>query len=195
MKISSLSLLVASAALTLGACSPAKPAAPKKTTMSMSELMTAGTAQKCTFTTTDPKAGQVTGTVYLSKGKMRGDYTATVSGKSMQSHMIVDGTVGYAWVDGMSTGMKLTLDATTHTTTTKSNSGMPDMKNKMDFSCDSWSEDDGQFTPPSNVTFSDALSGMMKAQGTAGAAGDKCAVCNSLSGAPQAQCKAALGCK
>ena len=58
-------------------------------------------SQKCTFS---DSTNNSSGTVYVSGGKMRGDFQSSNNGKTNSSHMINDGTYVYIWTDGQTNG-------------------------------------------------------------------------------------------
>src|SRR6185295_6030273 len=74
------------------AAESASPSAAGASAMSASELLASGKDQQCTFSRTDVGAnGEGTtmgGTMYISKGHMRGDFDITTAGQKIQSHMI-----------------------------------------------------------------------------------------------------------
>ena len=173
---------------------------------SLASLVASGVAQKCTFTdSTD--AANTSGTVYVSGGKMRGDFTAVVNGATTQAHMIGDGTNMYTWVDGMTTGFKAAVNAQASVSGggQTSQQGL-DAKKNLDYKCSPGGVDASMFTLPSGVTFND-LSAMMQGAsvttgtgagtGTGASAGSSaanCAMCDQA-GSGRDQCRAALGCK
>lgn len=178
--------------------------------MSLKELM-AGKAQKCEVSYGDQNA-ETKGMVYVSGGKMRGDFTTQINGKAETSHVINDGKTQYMWTEG-STQMafKMSLDSlpkNAENSTAQTNKQTLDFEAKNNYNCSSWSENNSEFEVPGNIKFTD-YSEMLKsipttpAQGetNAGATGSvdvkamQCAACNSLSGEDQIQCKAALSCK
>src|SRR5579863_2306710 len=83
--------------------SQSQPSAQKK---SLFDLFSMAGSQKCTFSDSTSNSS---GTVYVSSGKMRGDFQATNEGKTTQSHMINDGTYIYYWTDGQQNGYKMSL--------------------------------------------------------------------------------------
>jgi len=134
-------------------------------------------SQKCTFSDDTNKSA---GTVYVSSGKMRGDFQESnnSTGKTEQTHMINDGTYVYMWTDGQNNGYKMSdqfvkqEEAQSSEAKTPSNAGgnpQPsqgvDMHQKANYSCGGWSADNSLFTPPSDVSFTD-YSSMMQGQGT-----------------------------
>ena len=167
--------------------------APSNQPKSLKDLLTMGQSQTCTFT--DPSG--TGGTVYVSNGKMRGDFSSVSAGQTVQSHMIVDGQTSYLWMDGQTTGYKMTVEAATGEGT--SAQGSVDVNKKTDFSCVPSVSDSSMFTLPTNIEFTSfaapALpSGTAGETGAGGANARQCAACDSVPEASKAQCKAALGC-
>lgn len=60
----------------------------------LKDLIMSGQAQKCTFKNKDISAG-VTGTAYVSNGKMRGDFSSMVAGKTLMMHMVISDKTNY----------------------------------------------------------------------------------------------------
>lgn len=161
---------------------------------SLKDLLALGQSQQCTFS--DPSGNA--GTVYIANAKMRGDFNTTTDGKVVASHMIVDQPTAYVWMDGQTTGFKMSLDTVKQP---QGKTGNVDIDKKVDYTCESWSMDPTLFTLPSTVAFSDmgsfsVPSGAMEVSGTPASSSnaEQCAACNSLPAASQAQCKQALNC-
>lgn len=117
--------------------------------------------QTCTFT--DAESGS-RGTVYISSGRMRGDFTSTVNGQAQGSHMIASGTEANVWMDGQTTGFKMNLDAATQAEVNQNQQGF-DPDKPVDMDCDDWNPDSSKFNLPSGVEFKD-FSAML--EGSAG---------------------------
>jgi len=173
-------------------------------------------SQKCTFS---DQTSNSSGTVYISSGKMRGDFQSADNGKTNSSHMINDGQYVYFWSDGQNNGYKMSLTTIKQqesqvTTSPQSNSSEQtpsqgvNMKQQSNYSCGPWSEDASMFTVPTNVTFTD-YSSMMQGAGTGAAAQSgaapqgmtsqqkqqECAACNQVpAGSMRNQCLAQLHC-
>lgn len=157
---------------------------------SLKGLLASGSSRKCTFDDTEQGVASQ-GTVYVSNGKFRGDFSATVSGKAMMSHMFADGQTSYVWTDGMNAGYKMKFDAGDRAkANANAESRSVDPNKNLNFHCDSWSGDSAMFNLPSGVQFSD-MSSMMggAAEGSSGAKAD---ICASLSEPAKTQCMAAL---
>lgn len=165
---------------------------------SLKELQAVTSPQKCTFKDeTSPEQAQ--GMVYISKGKLRGDFGMFSQGKTIKTHMISDGKYSYTWMDDSATGFKVALDAPK--TESKPASTGVDADKQINYSCQAWSEDSTMFTMPSNIKFEDfsALvapqsqpSGTLEPAGSSAAA---CAACDTLEGDAKTQCRTALSCK
>ncbi|MBI2030107.1 hypothetical protein HYT05_00630 [Candidatus Kaiserbacteria bacterium] len=167
--------------------------------MSLKELIAGGVSQKCTFS--DASADMPTeGTVYVGGGKVRGDFSATSQGKVMGMHMIADGATMHTWIDGMTSGFSMSMDATQSGTNTQQSF---DSDKKIDYRCEQWATDDSRFVLPSNVTFQDMAAMMQGAMQGAGAGtvpqmqatAAQCQACDQLPGAQKSACRAALKCQ
>ena len=118
---------------------------------SLKDLLSAGIAQKCTYSTTDD-SGTSEGTTFISGGKMRGNFSMMASGKTTKSHMISDGKTSWIWTDGETTGFKMMVEETSEESSIE---GGTDWDQKVDYKCSPWVTDGSYFTPPSNVEFTD----------------------------------------
>src|SRR6185503_1810962 len=132
---------------------------------SLKYLFAANKSQKCTYSTTEQNTTNK-GTVYVSSGKMRGDFTVTAAdGKVQGSHMITQDNTSYIWMDGMSTGYKMKFDDAAQANG-QASQGVDPNKN-FNFKCENWSADSSMFSLPSTVQFQD-MSAMMQSNGAAG---------------------------
>jgi hypothetical protein len=190
---------------------------PMQTTQkkSLLDFFSMAGSQKCTFSNSTNNSS---GTVYVSGGKMRGDFQSSDNGKTNASHMINDGTYVYIWTDGQTSGYKLSLaavkqeqaqvSATPNNPSTKTPQQSVNMKQQANYSCGPWSSDATMFTVPTNITFTDYSSFMQggtgstaqpgAAAGAPASGGNKaeCAACNQApAGAARNQCLAALKCQ
>jgi len=165
-----------------------------QTMKSLRDLMMGGVSQKCTFSD-DESTAKVSGTTYVSSGKVRTDFTSKTAEVTTVGHMIVDGKVSYFWMDGQPTGFKMAFDP--NETTAKNNAQQSVDANKgMNFQCSGWSVDGSLYTPPASVKFSDF--GAVNTPTTPGtgspATGSQCSACNYLTGDSKTQCLTALKC-
>jgi len=159
---------------------------------SLRDLLTAGVAQKCTFTAGEDDSN--TGIMYISNGKIRGEYSTKIEGETQNLSMIVDGNTTYLWGGETEAGYKMTIDPSTTIKPEEKPSGLSfvDPDQNLNYNCTPWIVDASQFTLPSNIKFSD-LSSMMKPATTGGVV-DKCAACSFLTGDEKTQCLSALDC-
>lgn len=160
---------------------------------SLRSLLTAGIAQKCTFTS-GTEGDSNSGTMYISNGKIRGEYSTKVEGETQNLSMIVDGNTTYLWGGETETGYKMTIDPST---TVKPGEkprelSFVDPDQDLNYNCTPWIVDATQFTLPANIKFSD-FSNMIKPAATGGAV-DKCAACSFLTGDDKTQCLSSMGC-
>lgn len=122
---------------------------------SLKDLIALGSSQKCTFSSEGSE-----GTIYVSGGKSRGDFSTTASGSTSKGHMMFDGKMSYVWMDGQAQGYKMSLESaddnkpTNTPTNTPTQSGV-DYDKQMDYNCEKWSADNSMFVLPSNVEFLD----------------------------------------
>lgn len=199
MKLPRLWMVAGVLTLALAACggttvtqnqpTPTPTPALQNTEASLKDLLASGVPQRCTVTS-DNQNTPTNGTVYVKAGKMRGDFTAMVQGKTMQSHMIAMDGVAYTWVEGMSTGFRMSMTKPPAT----ANQAAPDLEKKVPMTCAPWAEDDTQFTLPSTVTFNEVSIPTPGTPPSSGGNDQRCAACNYLQGAQQTQCKTALRC-
>ncbi len=160
---------------------------------SLKSLLASGTPQKCTFADKTAEA-DVSGTVYIANGMMRGDFTTVAGGQTMGGHMVVANNVMNTWIDGMTTGFKIAFDAAA--TSDQASRGLDANKN-MDYKCSYWTADSSVFVLPAGITFTDMGSVTAGANASAGVSGmaSQCAACDSAPADYREQCRAALGCK
>jgi hypothetical protein len=184
---------------------------------SLFDFFSMGGSQKCTFS---DKINNSSGTVYVSSGKMRGDFQSVDNGTTKQTHMINDGSYVYIWTDGQSSGYKMSLKAVKSeaaqvstapgsNTSGQTQSQSVNMHQQADYSCGGWSADPSLFTLPQGITFTD-YSSMMQGSGSSAGTGSSttqqgtqthgsaamCAECNQApAGQARNQCLSALHCQ
>jgi len=159
----------------------------------LKEIFGLGLAQKCTYGT---------GVVYVSDGKMRGDFKAPSESPSGGSHMIVVGNTSYIWMDGSKTGFKNTFDlnaTSPPSTSTEVESQEPvNLSQPEDYVCENWVVDSSLFDLPSGISFTDINEIMpvipTSEAGTSGTS-SQCSYCDSLSGDQKSECLSALKCQ
>jgi len=153
---------------------------------SLKDLLAAGIPQKCTFKDVLSDV-DMEGTTYIANGKMRGDFSSTIEGKTTTGHTIFDGKTSYVWMDETSTGFKMEVDPSAETTSETSAEQGLDLNKTIDYKCSAWLPNESLFTPPSDVTFTGFVVPTSGGQ-------NLCDSCNSLSGEQKTQCLTALNC-
>lgn len=121
---------------------------------SLKDLAARGGSYECHVDTTATNGTK--GDVFVSGGNMRGDFTTTVNGSNVDSHIInVDGYT-YAWSSAAVQGVKIKLNtaATAQTSPNAPSQGI-DQNTSYSWNCDAWTADQSQFTPPTSITFMD----------------------------------------
>lgn len=173
----------------------AVPADAAMTKSSAMRMMKTGQSMVCDYEHQD-RDGAQQGTIYFSRGKMRGDFRVRAQGMgSFESHMIRDDRWQYTWGGPMGDrqGVKMSVDAMG--AAGKKNKGF-DADQEMEMDCREWREDASMFMPPSNVSFSDASDAMRQMGQMSQNIGQmKCQACDQVpAGAGREQCRQAMGC-
>ncbi len=175
------------------------------TRMALKDLFSSSKSQKCTFSDTNSGSS---GTIYMSDGKMRGDFTSVSQGQTAMSHMIVQNNTSFVWTDASDQGVKLSYEKVAQLTSASasaqtSGATMPiSLDQKVSYECSSWTLDPTLLTLPTTVKFNDfsSLIPQIKASGNASGAAttdiksDACKACDQLTGSPREQCRKALSC-
>lgn len=130
---------------------------PTNSQMTLKELLAGDASQQCTFIdNTNDTATQ--GMIYVSGGKVRGDFSTTQQGKTVSVHMVADGAAMHTWADGMKDGVTVSMMAAKP-------AGAPqqgyDPDKKIDYHCTPWTADTTKFDLPKDVNFRD-VAGMMQ---------------------------------
>ena len=114
--------------------------------------------------------------------------------------MIVDGQTTYFWMDGQSTGYKMSTKAQAENispspgSTPDSKTGSIDVNKDMNFSCKAWSVDQSVFEVPADIKFMDLSELSSPAKVTTDVKTSQCSACDSVPESAKAQCKSSLGC-
>lgn len=153
--------------------------------------------QKCFFS--DPELeGTMSGTLFVVNGKMRGEFSVLVSGKTVYSHMIIQNNTITLWTDGMPRGFKMQLSETEK----PENQGKVINANReYDYVCEEWQEDPTMFNTPKNITFGNVNSMPSNTAQEGETINEtelhnaKCAICDKLPESSKNQCRASFNCK
>lgn len=99
------------------------------------------------------------GTVYVSNGKIKGDYTTIAEGKTMKTSFIMRDGYSYMWGDMMmGSGFKVKIpDVTAATNTNLDTSGTYTWNAEQigDYDCQPWVASEAMFSLPAKVVFKD----------------------------------------
>lgn len=148
---------------------------------SIRNLLTSGVSQMCSYS-----SDNVEGKVYVTKERVRGDFSLNAEEKRV-SHVIIDGNTMYSWMDGENKGFKMTFDREDfNKEATGSAEGNVDLDAQFDYKCATWTVDNTMFDLPKGVTFASFTAPSVPAA--------NCSVCNNLSGESKSQCLRALKC-
>lgn len=162
---------------------------------SIKDLFAKGESQTCTFNVSD-ESYTSEGIVYVSNGKMRGDFNMTNKGNVQMSHMIVADNTSYIWMDGQHQGYKMAFGEETKTETeNQNNTNSVDVDAKVDYKCKPGVSGQSYFELPADVKF-ESFETMMKSglpTGTQGTS-SQCSACDPLSGDTKTQCLTMLKC-
>ncbi len=160
------------------------------TPQSLKELLASQNPQQCAFVQSTEGAA-ATGKVFVSNGKMRGDFTSLVNNQGVESHMIVRDNTAYVWSSLANQGFKMSTENMMNGTTTS-----VDMNQRFDYTCSGWTEDSTAFTLPTTITFSDMSAMMDQMMVSSSATVNQCGLCDKIpDAAAKAQCRTSLNCK
>ncbi len=160
------------------------------TPQSLKELLASQNPQQCAFDQSTEGAA-ATGKVFVSNGKMRGDFTSLVNNQGVESHMIVRDNTAYVWSSLANQGFKMSTENMMNGTTTS-----VDMNQRFDYTCSGWTEDSTAFTLPTTITFSDMSAMMDQMMVSSSATVNQCGLCDKIpDAAAKAQCRTSLNCK
>lgn len=121
----------------------------------LKSLVSMGKTLKCSFSSKE-KDNPINGVVYVGKGKIREDFTTTISDKTpTNGHLIIDKTNMYMWTDDTKQGIRMSLDQipTPNPSGESNGSQAPDMNKSMNFNCENWTLSDAMFSLPPQVNF------------------------------------------
>lgn len=161
---------------------------------SLKGLLTNGSSVKCTLENTSTTDAKLTGTIYVTKGKLRGDMVSSMNGSTINTHIIDDATNLYMWTDLSKTGYKF---AVTDQQAASANNKFQSLSQPINYSCNSWTVDDSLFTLPADITFSSiTLPAVPAGANGTGTGMSQCAACDQIpAGANRDACKTQLHCQ
>ena len=119
---------------------------------SFADLLKSADSLECSFVD-EADGAKTEGTVYVSGGKVRGNFTSTVEGATVHSSMIQDSESVYVWSEAMPQGIKMKASVATANDAAPPQPGLMDMKKVMDYNCKPWKTDAAWFVAPPNIEF------------------------------------------
>ncbi len=157
---------------------------------SIKSLLTQDKDMKCSYELS-VEQGTGNGTFYVSKGKSRGDISATVAGVKSVTYVIAKDNTMYMWNDEGTLAMKTTIDQKTSVDTKNSPTAI-DPNTNYKFKCESWGNvDQSKFEVPSNLEFKEFNIPAMPTGSSDGKTINPADICNSLPEPAKSQCLAA----
>lgn len=133
------------------------------------DLATRGGNYACDISSTGV-SNDTKGTVYVSGTTVRGDFTSTVGGSAMESHMLkLDDSV-YVWGGGLEQGIVMKATAMTGSDSPATQGTGVSGTQEYGWDCRATGSDASMFVKPSNIEFMD-LSVMMQGAGMMPATG------------------------
>jgi hypothetical protein len=128
----------------------------------MTDLMARGKSIKCTYTQ-EVDEETASGVVYMADENALVEITIkTENSPTGKMYAIINKDYHYSWVDGSSTGYKMTVEAAKMDE--KMKNSVSKMTDEINYKCVSWKKDSSKFKAPSNINFQD-MSEMMEGLG------------------------------
>lgn len=120
---------------------------------SMRDLVARNQSVKCTFTHST-EINSSSGTVFVSGGKVRGDFDITVpqTGTNLKAFMIADGKDTYVWSSILPQGFKMPISDAKMQSSGQPANGI-DYNQSLDYECEPWSVDESVFITPTDISF------------------------------------------
>ncbi len=123
--------------------------------MAFSQFLKQGGSYKCDVSQS-VSGVENTGTVYTSNEMIRGEFSTTVQGRTIDSTMVVRDGYAYSWGSALpGTGFKVKTAASVYDTTTAGGSGSYSFNAEQigDYNCEPWVREESKFTLPADVKF------------------------------------------
>lgn len=158
----------------------------------LEEFIQQSNNQQCNFVDME---SETTGTIYVSNGQLRGDFTTNSDGiqvtDEVSAHVIANSQDVYFWMDGVEEGYKTSFESVSEVSEDLPLSDIVNPESSAEYECSPWTADSSMFELP-DIEFNDLTELIENVGGEGNAL--QCAACDSLSGEAQTQCKAALSC-
>jgi hypothetical protein len=112
------------------------------------DLMARTGSWKCHAKATHEQ-GASEGEVFINNGTIRGDFVATMAGRSVNTSFISRDGYMYTWSDMLPQGMKVKIESAGGTS---GGQGI-DPTTPVEYSCEGWAVDESKFEAPSDIEF------------------------------------------
>jgi hypothetical protein len=128
-----------------------QPTPPASTPGSFADIVKAGGSVQCTVSVTVQGTASK-GMLYVSNAgaDVRGDFSTTVGGKTLQSSLIKTGGYVYTWSDAFPQGFKVAAAPGSDPIASMNNGTVPP---GTQYECRGWTPDPSKFVIPSGVKF------------------------------------------
>jgi len=130
----------------------------------IADLFAMSGSYKCTISS-DVTSGLASGVVYVSNGRVRGDFVAQSAGESINVSMIQNDGYVYNWSDAMPQGIKVKAVTDGNATDGAESGQLFDATASIQYSCEPSEADEGLFTPPTSVQFMELPAGLPQVPG------------------------------
>lgn len=158
------------------------------------EFVSSGSSEVCNFSRI-VDGSTISGTVYASNGKIRGDFNVNGSTGTLQQHLIVDALTVYLWTNLDNQGLKFALTESTNAGLTQ-NFGADSQYN---YTCGDWPANLSVFDIPGNIVFTEinetTLPALLPKNSSTNSTVAQCRICDSLTDdAAKASCRTQYVC-
>lgn len=161
-------------------------------TTSLSDMISEGQNQLCTFTDSD--TGGV-GTVFIGDGNVRGDFQSDIDDVATVAHLVVlNSEDAYVWMEGQTQGYKASMSELADLSSAAGGDNSLDVNKAVDYECYPWTPDATQFALPDTVDFQDMSAMMEGVENFEDQISAQCSACASLPADAQDACLQQLNC-
>jgi len=127
-------------------------------TDSIASLLERGESLECEFQYLPETGGAVAGTMYIDRGKMRGDFEMEQAGEVYSSHMIQTNETMYTWTESPQGTFAMRFDvseedASADTPEPTASRQPVSLEEEVNYECRPWRVDPTFFVPPEDIDF------------------------------------------
>ncbi len=131
-------------------------AMPNGKKMAFAEFIKKGGSYECSVTQNVQNIAS-NGHVFIDGERIRGEFTTSVAGQTIDSSMITKDGMAYVWSSMAPMGMKMPVVKNQNDTSAQPMSGSYSFNAEQigDYDCNEWKVDESKFALPSGITFQD----------------------------------------